>query len=142
VPDIAITNEREFTDALFEYANKENINLIIIKESMNPEFTIDGVEYTAMRYHARYGVTWIQCNRKNREIKGEGVTEERKLLLWILQKYGWAIGLLAVFCIWGIPAMQKDGMGLESILLLLGWGVFLGIAIYRDVVLHFNDKTT
>ena len=40
VPDIAITNEREFTDALFEYANKENINLIIIKESMYPEFTM------------------------------------------------------------------------------------------------------
>ena len=136
-----IVTARDFTNELCAYANKENLNLVITKESLYPEFTIDGVEYTAMRYHARYGVTWIQCNRKDREIKGEGVAEERKLLLWILQKYGWAIGLLAVFCIWGIHAMQKDGMGLESILPLLGWGVFLGTAIYRDVVLHFNDKT-
>ena len=54
-----IVTARDFTNELCAYANKENLNLVITKESLYPEFTIDGVEYTAMRYHARYGVTWF-----------------------------------------------------------------------------------
>lgn len=139
--DNLITTARDFTDALFAYANKENVNLVITKESMHPEFTINGVEYTAMRYYGRYGVIWVRCERKNREIKGDGMTEERKLLLWIFQKYGWAIGGLVLYCILGIPVMFMDGMGIESVILLIGVLALIGTRIYRDVVLHFNDKT-
>lgn len=139
--DNLITTARDFTDALFAYANKENVNLVITKESLHPEFTIDGVEYTAMRYFGRYGVIWVRCERKNREIKGDGMTEERKLLLWIFQKYGWAIGGLVLYCILGIPVMFMDGMEMESVILLIGVIALIGTRIYRDVVLHFNDKT-
>ena len=139
--DNLITTARDFTEALFAYANKENVNLVITKESLYPEFTIDGVEYTAMRYYGRYGVIWVRCERKNREIKGEGMKEERKLLLWILQKYGWAIAGLVLYCILGIPVMFADGMGSESVILLIGVLALIGTRIYRDVVLHFNDKT-
>ena len=138
--DNLIVTARDFTNELCAYANRENLNLVITKESLYPEFTIDGVEYTAMRHYAK-GVIWVRCERKNREIKGEGVTEERKLLLWILQKYGLAIGGVALYCIFGIPLMQKDGMLMESIILLLCIVALIGSRIYRDIVLHFHDKT-
>lgn len=44
-----VTTPRKFTDALFAYAEENNLDLVITKESMEPEFTIDGVEYTACR---------------------------------------------------------------------------------------------
>ncbi len=139
--DNLITTARDFTDALCAYANKENVNLVITKESLHPEFTIDGVEYTAMRYYGRYGVIWVRCERKNREIKGEGVIEERKILQWILHKYRWGIGGFVLYCILGVPAMSADGLWLESLILLLALLALIGIMIYRDIVLHYNDKT-
>lgn len=135
-----ITNAREFTDELFAYANKENINLVITKESMCPEFTIDGVEYTAMRYTGRYGCVWVRCERKNREIKGEGVAEERKIFQWILHKYRWGIGGIVLYCVLGLPALFGDGWRFESVFLLLLLLALMGTMIYRDIVLHFNDK--
>lgn len=44
-----VTTPRIFTDALFAYAEENNLDLVVTKESMNPEFTINGVEYTACR---------------------------------------------------------------------------------------------
>jgi DNA-binding transcriptional MerR regulator len=139
--DNLIITARDFTNELCAYANRENLNLVITKESLYPEFTIDGVEYTAMRYNARYGVVWVQCNRKNREIKGEGVTEERKILQWILHKYGWGIVGVILYCVIALPIMFADGLKVESVSLLLMLLALMGIRIYRDVVLHMNDKT-
>ena len=138
--DNFIVTARDFTNELCAYANRENLNLVITKESLYPEFTIDGVEYTAMRYHGRYGVVCVQCNRKNREIKGEGVTEERKIFQWILHKYGWGIGGLILYCVLVLPAMFLDGLGVESVFILLAMLAMIGIRIYRDIVLHMNDK--
>jgi len=136
-----IMNAREFTDELLVYANKENLNLVITKESMSPEFTIDGVEYEAMRYTGRFGTVWVYCKRKDREIKGEGMTEGRKIFQWILHKYRWGIGFLVLYCILLLPAMLMDGAVLEGLVILLGGLALMGTMIYRDVVLHFNDKT-
>lgn len=60
VPDTMIQTPQEFTDALFHYANENNLNLIITKEGMYPEFTINGVEYTAHREFSRFGAV-IRC---------------------------------------------------------------------------------
>lgn len=137
-----VTSEREFTNELLAYADKENLNLVITKESMRPEFTIDGVEYTATRYTGRFGVVWVYCERKDREIKGEGVTENRKIVQWILHKYRWGIGFLVAFCVLLLPVMLTEDGVLEGVVLLVGALAMMGIWIYRDVVLHFNDKTT
>ena len=51
IPDGAVTNPREFTNVLFEFANKEKKDLVITKESMYPEFIMDGIEYHAERYY-------------------------------------------------------------------------------------------
>ena len=37
-------------------ANENNLDLVITKEGMMPEFTIDGIEYRAVRIHGRYGM--------------------------------------------------------------------------------------
>ena len=42
IPDGAVTNPREFTNVLFEFANKEKKDLVITKESLYPEFTMVG----------------------------------------------------------------------------------------------------
>lgn len=48
-PDGAVTTPQEFSDALFAYAREHNLDLVITKESMYPEFTIDGIPFTAQR---------------------------------------------------------------------------------------------
>lgn len=63
IPDTMCMNPREFTEALFSYANKNQLNLVITKESMYPEFTIDGVEYTADREFSRMGAI-VHCEMK------------------------------------------------------------------------------
>ena len=144
VPDTPITNEREFTDALFAYASQEDVNLVITKESMYPEFTIDGVEYTAMRYYGTFGGAphaVVRCERKDREIKGEGVDEDRKVLQWILHKYGWGAVLLAFILIVEISSLGDEWLSLEGIVMIVGIVVTGASFIYRDITLHFNDKT-
>lgn len=144
VPDIPITNEREFTMALFEYANHQNVNLVIIKESMYPEFTINGVEYTAVRYYGNYGhvpTAVVRCERKDREIKGEGVPEKRKKFQWTLHKYGWSMALVLLVVMMMLPLLFGEGITLEGILIVLGILGAEGCMMYTGTLLHFNDKT-
>ena len=68
VPDDAITNRNEFMMALFKYADQNNLNLVITKEGMYPEFTIDGIEYMAERYYTsvnRVPMAVVSCTMKN-----------------------------------------------------------------------------
>ena len=144
IPDTPITNEREFTEALFEYANNQKVNLIITKESMYPEFTIDGVEYTAMRYYGSYGrvpTAVVRCERKDREIKGEGVSEKRKVLQWTLHKYGWGMVFLFLLVLMLLPLLFGEGITLEGILIVLGILGAEGCIVYTGALMHFNDKT-
>ena len=69
-PDDSVTNPQEFTMALCQYAQENHLNLDITKEGMYPEFTLDGVEYTADRYYARVGgvpLAVIRCTAKHPE---------------------------------------------------------------------------
>lgn len=144
VPDIAITNEREFTDALFLYADQEKINLVITKESMYPEFTINGVEYTAERYYSYMShvpTAVVSCHRVDREIKGDNVDGSRKNLQWFLHRWGWLVGLLAFDILLLIPILTIEGLWWEKILIFVG---LLGTELcmyYRHNLFHYNDKT-
>lgn len=144
VPDIAITNEREFTDALFQYASTEKLNLVITKESMYPEFTIDGVEYTAERhytYMSRVPVAVVICHRKNMEIEGEGVDASRKNFLWLFHRWGWFVGIIIATAILMLPILAIEGIWWEKLLIAVG---LLSVQVcmhYRHSLLHYNDKT-
>ena len=87
MPDIAVTNPKEFTTALFQYANDNDLNLVITKESMYPEFTIDGIEYTAVRYYApayHMPVAVIRCTAVHPEDFASDVPKSKKVLLKLL----------------------------------------------------------
>lgn len=66
VPDNMCLTPKEFTESLFQYANENNLNLVITKESMYPEFTLDGIEYVADRFFTRYGAI-VRCQMKHPE---------------------------------------------------------------------------
>ena len=141
IPENPIITARHFTEALFEYADENNLNLVITKEGLYPEFTIDGVEYMAMKYAGRYGVTSVVCQRKDREIKGDGVAESRKLLQWFIHRWGGLVIVFVLYTVLCMPGMIKDGMVWESILAFVSPLILLISMGYRDMVLHFNDKT-
>lgn len=50
-PDTPVTSPAEFSDALFAYAREHHLDLVVTRESMNPRFTIGGIEYRANRYY-------------------------------------------------------------------------------------------
>ena len=63
-PDGAVTTPQEFSEALFAYAKEHGLDLVVTKESMYPEFTIDGVPFTAQRNYTHvqgFPVASILC---------------------------------------------------------------------------------
>ncbi len=143
IPEYPIITARHFTEALFEYANENNLNLVITKEGLYPEFTIDGVEYTACKFNSNFSrvpCTMVTCRRKDREIKGDAVDEPRKLFQWFIHKWGGWLIVMLLCAIIVLPMLVKDGMAWEGIFLLVCFLVLAGSFVYRDIVLHFNDK--
>lgn len=55
-PEDFCTTPRQMTEQLFLYAEQHHLNLVITKEGMYPEFTIDGREYRAYRVCGRMGM--------------------------------------------------------------------------------------
>lgn len=65
-PDTMCGTPEEFTLELCKYADENGLNLVVTKEGMTPEFTIDGIEYAAYRRSGRYGIS-IHCEMKHPE---------------------------------------------------------------------------
>ena len=55
-PDDFCTTPRQMTEQLFQYARQNDLNLVITKEGLSPEFAIDGKEYRAYRTFGRFGM--------------------------------------------------------------------------------------
>lgn len=141
IPDQAVTDPREFTEALFAYAEKNSLNLVITKESMYPEFTIDGIEYTAERvYNAVRGipVATIRCKVKYPEDFEPDVPENRKKLMKLLNLGWWLIPAVAVIFI--VLAGRNVSSPLEHWLMGLGVAAITAVGLYRTWLFHFNEK--
>ena len=141
IPDQAVTDPREFTEALFAYAEKNSLNLVITKESMYPEFTIDGIEYTAERvYNAVRGipVATIRCKVKYPEDFEPDVPENRKKLMKLLS-LGWLL-IPAVAVIFIVLAGRNVSSPLERWLMGLGVAAITAVGLYRTWLFHFNEK--
>lgn len=67
-PDTLVMNEKEFTEALYAYGRKNDLNLTITKEGMYPIFEIDGLEYEAHREFGRYFRAIICCRLTHPEL--------------------------------------------------------------------------
>ncbi len=59
-PDTRCDTPQEFTDSLAQYAKENNLNISFIRESMCPQFFLNGIEYKAYRTSGRFGIN-IHC---------------------------------------------------------------------------------
>jgi len=101
VPDDPISTPAEFSAALFRYADEHGLDLVITRESMYPQFTVGGVEYTAARSWSRAGrfpTQTVCCEALHPEaLDPAGVPSKRRKIQQFLH-YAWlpALGLLAL----------------------------------------------
>ena len=144
VPETAVTNPREFTDALFAYANENDLNLVLTRESMYPEFTINGIEYTAERFYKpvhRVPVAVIRCTVKYPEDFEPDVPESRKRYMKLLNLSWLLIPGILVFLPLMIQ-MVKSGIfsSWEGWVLLIMIVALIGAKSVLDWIYHFNEK--
>ena len=74
VPDNMALTPAEFSEALFQFADENGLDLVITKESMYPVFTINGLEYTAKRRFYRFEAR-IHCTMTHPEELEDGQQE-------------------------------------------------------------------
>lgn len=144
VPESAVTNAKEFTDALFAYANENDLNLVLTRESMYPEFTINGIEYTAERFYKpvhRVPVAVIRCTVKYPEDFEPDVPESRKRYMKLLNLSWILIPGILIFLPLMIQ-MVKSGIfsSWEGWVLLIMFVILIGAKSILDWIYHFNEK--
>jgi hypothetical protein len=141
IPDQAVTNPREFTEALFAYAEENGLDLVLTKESMYPEFTIDRIEYTAERfYNGMRGipVATIRCKVKHPEDFEPDVPEYRKKLMKLLNLGWWLVPVIAVF--FALIVGRSLSNPLERWLLGISVAAVSAVGLYLIWLFHFNEK--
>lgn len=144
IPEDSVTNGREFSDALFAYANEHNLDLVITKEGMYPEFTINGIEYSAERFYTtvqRVPVATIRCTVKHPEDFEPDVPPVRKKLMKLLN-LSW---LLVPVVLMYLPILIGAGWGellstWEGWLLLISLLALVFTQLYRFWLFHFNHN--
>lgn len=144
IPDTPVTDAREFTTALLEYARKNDLELVITKESMYPEFTIDGVEYTAERFYStvyRIPVATVRCTVKHPEEFETDVPMSRKKYLKALH-YGCILILLLLLNIdWILRIGWQDLFtSWEGWLVLIALLTLFGTQICLWYFHHYNEN--
>lgn len=125
-PDDPITTASDFTNVLFAYANEHDLNLVITKEGLEPEFELDGIPYLAMRTYRRMGpvpVMIVRCAAKYPDALEPDVPQPRKLLFQLLHNW-WLLLLLLAF---GLLCALLAEPGYRWTVLLCN--VFLTIAV-------------
>ncbi|MDD3360311.1 MAG: MerR family transcriptional regulator [Hespellia sp.] len=142
IPDDAITNRYEFANALYAFAMEKDLDLVITKECMYPEFTINGIEYTAERNYARGGgipIAVISCTRKDApEVEAE-FKHGKKKWMRILHIAWPGIFLFLFFLItrWK-DGFQKMLRSPEGWIILAVLAVICVVGIIRNYYLYWN----
>lgn len=93
-PDDFCTTPRQMTDELCRYANENNLDLVITKEGMMPEFTLDGIEYRAVRIHGRYGMAIHAEMIHPEDYIPQGMSEKRYSILRMI-----VVAIVPLLCI-------------------------------------------
>lgn len=75
---------RQMTEQLFQYARQNDLDLVITKEGLSPEFTIDGKEYRAYRTFGRFGMVIHAELLHPEKYKLTGMSEKRYYLLLLI----------------------------------------------------------
>ncbi len=144
IPDDAVTTPAEFTMALIRYADQNDLELVITKEGMYPEFTIDGIEYTAERFYGRsyrFPVATIRCTAKHPEELEPDLPKGKKISMRLLH-YGWIYGIVILANV--VLMLRIEGMELlttwEGWLLLGSVLAITGVSIYRFYLFAYNFR--
>lgn len=143
LPDEAVTTPQEFTAALLAYAAEEDLDIVITKESMYPEFTLDGIEYTATRnYTSLRGcpVASIACEVAHPEdFLPADVPPLRRRLMRLLHYLWLPAAVLLVILLPRLELFQQLAPW-ESLLVLAGLLAPLGVMSFRSWLLFYNEK--
>lgn len=143
LPDEAVTTPQEFTAALLAYAAEEDLDIVITKESMYPEFTLNGIEYTATRnYTAVRGcpVASIACEVAHPEdFLPADVPPSRRRLMRLLHYLWLPAAVLLVILLPRLELFQQLAPW-ESLLVLVGLLAPLGVMSFRSWLLFYNEK--
>ena len=138
-PDDAITTASDFTNVLFAYANEHDLNLLITKEGLEPEFELDGIPYLAMRTYRRMGpvpVMIVRCAAKYPDALEPDVPRLRR---WIFRLLRGGLVFLIFAVLW-LPRVFQAEPGqrwevlLAGVLLLAAIGSMYWVYLrnYRD----------
>lgn len=140
LPDEAVTTPQEFSAALFQYARENGLELVITKESMYPEFTIDGVEYTATRnYTAVRGcpVASIHCQVLHPEdFEPLDVSPARRRV----QKLFHILWAPALFLLFLLLPRRELFTSWEGWLILISTLAAVGTMSFRGWLLFYNEN--
>lgn len=118
-PDDFCTTPRQMTDELCRYANENNLDLVITKEGMMPEFTLDGIEYRAVRMHGCYGMAIHAEMIHPEDYIPQGMSEKRYSVFRMI-----VVAIVPLLCIlagtflWALPDAIESGDVLGLILML------------------------
>ena len=144
VPDGPVTNAREFTQALLDFARENGVDLTMTKEGMYPEFTMDGVEYTAQRLYTNMGrvpLATVRCTAKYPEQLEPDLPAGKKRLMKLLH-FAWiplAVVLMSVAMVarnGGLPFLAT----LDGVVLGIVFPLVVGVMLYRSMLFYYNNK--
>lgn len=141
IPDEGVTTPQEFTNALFSYANQHNLDLVVTKEGMYPEFTIGGIEYRAQRIFTvvhRMPLALIRCSVKYPEDFEPDVPPVRKKLMKILRLW-WIFTIYGLILVWMVFSWEGLFSGWEGWVLVISFGALLAVSLYRMQLTHFHE---
>ena len=102
--DKEIGTYRDLTTALFAYGEKQNKEIVITKEGLPAEFTMDGIEYTADRlcYHMDHNCPSdvVICEAVHPEDFEPDVSDSRSRWLRFACHWWWLlpVGVIAIVC--------------------------------------------
>ena len=137
-PDDAITTPEEFTAALCKYGRENNLNLVITKEGLEPEFEIDGIAYTAQRIYRRMGpvpVVLVRCTA----LHPEELTAEVPGIKGRFMRFFHNWWLLLLFLIIWLPRVFQSAPGKRWEVLLVGGVLGIAIAAMYGVFQNFKN---
>lgn len=144
-PDDFCTTPRQMTDELCRYANENNLDLVIIKEGMMPEFTLDGIEYRAVRMHGCYGMAIHAEMIHPENYIPQGMSEKRYSVFRMI-----VVAIVPLLCIlagtflWALPDAIESGDVLGLILMLaLLFGLITALIAWESKKRYsykWNDK--
>lgn len=144
IPDGPVTNAREFTQALLEFAQENQVDLTITKEGMYPEFTLEGIEYTAERLYTSIGrapVATVRCTAKRPQELEPDLPAGKKRAMKLLH-FAWiplVVFLMSVMLVTrngGLPFLTTP----DGVVLGIVFPLVVGVMLYRSMLFYYNNK--